>query len=118
MNGDVSNGAASTTETTAKIIYVLYLASLFIGITGLIGVVMAYIYRTDAPDWLKSHYQLQIRTFWMGLLYLLLGVLLAAVAIGWLLILFWIVWIVVRCVKGLKALQDRNPYPAPETWLF
>jgi len=30
---------------------------------------MAYIYKGDAPDWLKSHYRYQIRKFWIGILY-------------------------------------------------
>jgi uncharacterized membrane protein len=36
---------------------------LLFGITGVIGVVMAYINKDDAAEWLKTHYQFQIRTF-------------------------------------------------------
>ncbi|MXZ09042.1 MAG: hypothetical protein F4Y79_06295, partial [Gemmatimonadetes bacterium] len=54
----------SVTSGTAKIVYILYLAELVVGITGLIGVIMAYVNRSDAPEWLASHYRFQIRTFW------------------------------------------------------
>lgn len=62
----VENG--SSTEGTAKIVYVLYLVGILFGLTTLIGVVMAYVNRGDAPEWLKTHYQYQIRTFWIGAL--------------------------------------------------
>lgn len=38
----------STAEGTAKIIYILYLASTVFGVTGIIGVVMAYINRKES----------------------------------------------------------------------
>lgn len=60
----------NTTEDLAKIIYILYLVGLVFGVTGIVGVVMAYISKDDAPDWVKTHYQFQIRTFWIGALYI------------------------------------------------
>lgn len=53
----------TVSNETSKIVYFLYLAGLVFGITGIIGVVMAYINRNDAPEWLETHYQFQIRTF-------------------------------------------------------
>ena len=41
--------------STAKIVYILYLVGILFGITGLVGVVMAYINKSDAPEWLQSH---------------------------------------------------------------
>lgn len=104
--------------TTAKIIYVLYLAGIFIGLTAVIGVIMAYINRPEAPAWLASHYRFQIRTFWIGLLYLLLGSILITVVVGWLLVLFWIVWLIVRCAQGLKYLDRHEAHPNPTMWWF
>ena len=107
-----------TTEGTAKIVYILYLVSMIVGITGLVGVVMAYINRNDAPDWLKTHYQFQIRTFWIGMLYVLVGLLLMFVLIGFLILLFWVVWLIVRCVKGMKSLDHKQAHPNPTGWMF
>lgn len=105
-------------EGTAKIVYLLYLASIVFGITGIIGVVMAYINKSDAPDWLNSHYQFQIRTFWIGFFYMCIGILFTFVLVGYLVFLFCTVWLVIRCVKGMKCLDQRREYPNPTTWLF
>ncbi|GAB3383272.1 hypothetical protein NCG89_13360 [Spongiibacter taiwanensis] len=105
-------------EGTAKIVYILYLIGIVFGITGIIGVVIAYVNKGDAPEWLKSHYQFQIRTFWIGALYIVIGAMLSMAIVGYLLLLFWVVWLIVRCVKGIKALDTKQPHPDPTGWLF
>nr|WP_320116713.1 hypothetical protein [uncultured Desulfuromonas sp.] len=107
-----------SSEGTAKLIYIFYLIGIVIGLTAIIGVIMAYVYRGDAPDWLRSHYDFQIRTFWIGALYIFIGGLLSAVLIGYLILLFWLVWLAVRCAKGLKALEENQAPPNPKGWLF
>lgn len=103
---------------TAKIIYILYLVGLVFGVTGIVGVVMAYINKSDAPEWLQSHYRFQIRTFWIGALYIFLGALLSIFLIGYLVLLFWIVWLIVRCIKGMQALEKGQAHPNPAGWMF
>jgi uncharacterized membrane protein len=105
-------------DSTAKIAYVLYLASLLVGVTSLIAVVIAYVSVGDAPEPVRSHYRFQIRTFWIGALYGLVGVLLLPVGVGGLVLLFVAVWLVVRCVKGLKYLGSGDAYPNARTWLW
>lgn len=117
MEQSVTNNGTSQ-QQLAKIVYILYLVGVVFGITGLIGVVMAYIYKSDAPEWLSSHYQFQIRTFWIGLLYLVVGSILLVVLVGWLVYLFWVVWLIIRCVKGLQILDKKEPHPNPTTWMF
>ena len=117
MEQSVTNNGTSQ-QQLAKIVYILYLVGVVFGITGLIGVVMAYIYKSDAPEWLYSHYQFQIRTFWIGLLYLVVGSILLVVLVGWLVYLFWVVWLIIRCVKGLQILDKKEPHPNPTSWLF
>jgi uncharacterized membrane protein len=80
--------------------------------------VMAYVYRDDAQYWLRTHYHFQIRTFWIGLLYLFVGGITASIFIGWLILLFWLIWYVVRCVRGLKLASEGTPVPNPATWWF
>jgi uncharacterized membrane protein len=103
---------------SAKLVYILYLVSVVFGVTSIIGLVMAYINRSQAPDWLQSHYQFQIRTFWIGLLYGTVGAILAIVLIGWLILLFTLVWFIIRCIKGLQALDKREAHPDPTSWMF
>ena len=110
--------ATAPGENVAKIVYVLYLATLLTGLTALVGVVMAYVYQDDAPDWLKTHFRFQIRTFWLGLLFGLVGAVLSVVFVGIVVFAFLAVWLVVRSVKGLKYVGRREPYPDPVGWWF
>lgn len=110
---------AAPSDTIAKIVYVLYLVSLVTGgLTSLVGVIMAYVNVGDAPEPLRSHYRFQIRTFWIEILYSLAGFVLLFVAVGAAVFVFVQVWLIVRCVKGLKALDRREPYPNVRTWLW
>ncbi len=105
----------------AKIIYVLYMVGLLFGVTALVGVVMAYVYRNKSnnPEWLNSHYRFQIRTFWYGWVYLGIGLLLSLILIGWLLLLWWVIWVIIRAVKGISALDDQREVSDPTSlWGF
>jgi len=115
---EITGNENKTTAGTAKIIYYLYLVSILIAITAIAGLIMAYVNRDDAPDWLKSHYQFQVRTFWIGVLYLFVGVLLSQVVVGVFIILFWLLWLIVRCAKGIKYLDQQTAYPNPTGWFF
>ena len=102
----------------ANIVYILYLVGIAVGITSIVGVVMAYMNKGDAPPWLESHYRFQIRTFWIGMLYGIIGTVLTTVLIGFLVLLFVLVWWIVRCIKGMRALGDRQPVENVESWMF
>jgi uncharacterized membrane protein len=115
---NLSPASSAAAASNAQIIYILYLVSLVVGVTSIVGVIMAYVYRGEAPEWLRSHYRFQIRTFWIGLLYVVLGMLLSVVLIGFLLLLFWLIWLILRCVKGMQQLERREPIADIETWLW
>ncbi len=102
----------------ANLIYILYLAALVVGITSIVGVVMAYMAKDESPEWLRSHYRNQIHIFWKGLLYSLIGVVLAMVLIGFVILLITLVWYIVRTVKGMQSLAKGEPYPNPDSWGF
>lgn len=108
----------SVSTSTPKLIYILFLANILIPFLGLIAVVMAYINKADAPEWLQTHYQFQIRTFWIGFFYFFIGALLTMIFIGYLVIAFAVIWVVIRCVKGMKYLDARQAQPNPTSWLF
>ena len=103
---------------SARIVYILYLVSLVFGVTSIIGVIMAYMYRAEAPEWVATHYRFQIRTFWIGLLYAFFSLLTVFIAVGFLIAAFTFVWWIVRSVKGLKLLTDGLEYDHPATWLW
>ena len=116
MNETANNKTAGA--GTAKLVYILYLVSLLIGITAIVGLIIAYVNRDDAPGWLQSHYRFQIRTFWMGAFYMIVGTLLLQFLVGLLILLFVIFWLIVRCARGIKYLDKKEAYPEPGSWMF
>jgi uncharacterized membrane protein len=110
--------SATADAKNVNLIYILYLVALAAGVTALVGVVMAYINKDTAPEWLRSHYQFQIRTFWIGLLYAFVSAILVMAVIGIGMLGFVAVWYVIRCVKGMKRIQEGQPVPNPTTWLW
>lgn len=104
--------------TNALVIYILYLAGLVIGISGLVGIVLAYVNRGKAGGFVESHYTFLIRTFWIGLLYALISGVLVIFAIGFVLLFAVAVWFIVRCILGIQALQRGEPIKNPESWVI
>ena len=50
------------------IVSLLYLSSFVLGVTSIVGVVLAYVWKGEPhPDWQDSHFQYLINTFWLGL---------------------------------------------------
>ena len=105
-------------DNQAKVIYALYAMSVVLGATAIVGVALAYMAREDSPNWLASHYRFQIRTFWLLLLFSFIGAVLTLVLIGYAVLVATAVWLIVRCVKGWRHLDRREPVDNVETWLF
>jgi uncharacterized membrane protein len=76
----------------ALIVYILYFMSYITGLTALIGVIIAHLQLKDADALLRTHYRFQIRTFWIGILYLVIGIALLIQIVGAALLLWWFVW--------------------------
>src|SRR5215813_12274783 len=79
-------------------VYILYLVGFLTGITVLVGVVIAYLQRGVTDRVSQSHFQFQISTFWIGLLYFFIGFVTIHFGVGVLILLWWVVWTVIRCV--------------------
>lgn len=107
-----------TNDDLALIVYVLYAASYFVGITVLVGVIIAHMKVDEADPMLRSHYQFQIRTFWIGLLYLVIGIPLCFVLIGIPVLAWWFFWSLIRIIKGFILINEHKPIAKPESWLF
>ncbi len=99
------------------IVSLLYLASFVVGITGLIGLVLAYLWKGEHhAEWESSHYQYLIRTFWIGLIGSIAGLILLLIVIGVFVLIGVAVLVVVRSVMSLVKAQKREPMPNPESW--
>ncbi|HVM99534.1 MAG TPA: DUF4870 domain-containing protein [Caulobacteraceae bacterium] len=112
-----SNNPLSDERQMAMIVYIAYLAAFAFPVLALVGLVLAYVNRDAAPDWLKSHYAFQIRTFWIGLLYWVVSILFCVVLVGFVMIFATIAWYVVRCALGINRLMMREAYPNPDAWI-
>jgi uncharacterized membrane protein len=103
---------------TANTVYILYLVSLLVGITSVVGVIMAYVNWREAPDWVQTHYRFQIRTFWIGMLYGFIGLITCIILIGFFFLFFVLIWWIVRSVKGMQQISRGVPCEYPATWLW
>ncbi len=101
-----------------QLVYLLNLGGFVIAVLPLIGLVLAYVNRDRATPLERSHYDFQISTFWRGIVILLAGVVTVFFLVGWLVILFWVIWTIVRNVKGLTALGRQEPMRADIGWGF
>lgn len=96
-------------KTVATVVYALQAAGFFLGITWIVAVVIDYVKRDDAKGtWLESHYRWQIRTFWFGLLWGVIGGVLVLVLVGFIVLAADAVWIIYRIVKGWLRLAERR----------
>jgi len=107
MNAPASDEANKTLTT---VIYALYASSILVGVTILVAIVMNYVKRDDvAGTWLESHFRWQIRTFWFGLLWSVLGVLSMVLVVGFFVLFANLVWFIYRIVKGWIRLNEGRP---------
>lgn len=105
-------------KTLPVVVYVLHLAGLVTGVTPLIAVVLAYVSRKNAPEWIQSHYEFAIRTFWLALLFAIVGAVLSVIGIGVVILAAIGVWVAVRCIVGLSCLLKGQAYPTPKNWML
>jgi uncharacterized membrane protein len=99
-------------------IYIMYFLGYVTGITTIIGVMIAYLQNRPASSELRSHFTFQVRTFWIGLIFLVAGGILLQIGIGVLVLLWWFVWSLMRNVKGILALNRNEPIANPKSWMF
>ena len=110
-----------------QIMFGLHALSLVLGIVGsativgaflfgppsIIAVIMNYIKRDDVRGtWLDSHFRWQLRTFWYGLLWVVLCGLFVVFTLFVGLVIVWLplgivaIWFIYRIAKGWMALRD------------
>jgi uncharacterized membrane protein len=116
--------------TLTHAIYALHALSLLIGIftvativgaflfgwPSIIAVILNYVNRREVRGtWLESHFRWQIRTFWFGLLWVLLCGLFIVATLGIGMLIAWLplglvgLWFIYRIARGWLRLVDRKP---------
>jgi uncharacterized membrane protein len=122
MNEVVNNGASAKSpeelgslKTITMVVYALQALSFLWGVTAIVGIIINYVKREDAAGTVyQSHFDWQIRTFWFGLLWGVVGFLLIfALGLGFLILFVAWVWMIYRVVKGwLKLTEGKPVFPA------
>jgi uncharacterized membrane protein len=134
MNGTDSYPPASVAAQHpllgwTHLVYALHAFSLLTGVLGpltvisafltgwpsIIAVILNYVKRGEAQgSWLESHFRWQIRTFWFGLLWVVLCAMFVVLTFGIGLIIVWLplaivtIWLIYRIVRGWLALSNRR----------
>ena len=97
-------------KNLTQVVYILYALSYFAGITAIIGIIINYVKKEEvAGTWLESHFRWQIRTFWFGLLWAVIGAATVVILIGFAILFANFCWIIYRIVKGWLNLNDNKP---------
>ena len=135
MTDIYSTDTRSEDKTMPAVCYGLYLLAFATGFTAIIGVIIAYAQRSSAGPVMQTHYTFLIRTFWIGIVLMLvsgaiggiifgIGAILTVVLIGFpimalagLIFAVPAVWFAVRCIMGLVVLSRGDAYPRPHAVL-
>ena len=100
-------------KTLTMVVYALQAVGFIVAITWIVAVVINYVKKEEvAGSWLESHFRWQIRTFWFGLLWGVVGAVLLLVLVGY---AVWVaagIWVIYRIVKGWLYLNDGKALPA------
>ena len=112
-------GNSAGNPSIARAVYILYFVGMILNFAALMGFVLAWSYRKEARGtWVASHFQWQIRTFWIGF-GMILGAFLAlaygANSLGLMTMFGWMIWALTRTIKGWKLFSAGKAIPDPET---
>lgn len=100
----------SGTRTITQVVYLMQALSFAFGVTAVVGVILNHLYLTHARgSWLESHFRWQIRTFWLGLVWGIVGLMTYLLVVGWLILIGVYLWTLYRVVKGAINLFAERP---------
>ena len=127
MPSEITNRPENSLKTITHVVYLLQAIGLLMTVVPLIiAAIINHVKRPDVQDfWLETHFRWQLRTFWYGMLWIVIGVLISVptfFVMGLGLVVFFIVsliifvWLIYRVVKGWLRLTEGKPmYVQSET---
>lgn len=103
----------------STIISLLYFAGFVTGISGLVALILAFVWQSEvAGSWEESHLQYHVTTGIGAFVASIVALVLMFVLIGFLLFPLIAVWMVARCVFAILRAQKQEAMPNPGTLLF
>jgi uncharacterized membrane protein len=104
-------------KNVTQLVYGLQALSFLFGFTAIVGVVINYVKRDDARGTLlENHFDWQIRTFWWGVLWVVVGTALALIVVGFAVLFVAWVWMIYRVAKGWLKLNENKPVLPEKVW--
>ena len=101
----------SAAKTNALIAYVLMVIGLFTGIFWILGAVWAMVKKGDAQDTIfADHYSNITKTFWLGIVFWVIGFFLTFILIGYAVLFAAWIWSIYRVVNGLAKITSNKSY--------
>ena len=99
-------------RTLTLVTYILYATSALVGLTAIVAIIINYIKRDDTRGTLyESHFTWQIRTFWWGLLWAVVGGITLLIGVGFIILIANSIWLIYRVVRGFLAWNDGKAMP-------
>lgn len=96
--------------TITNAVYLLQAIGILVTPVFVAAVIVNYVKRDEVRGtFLESHFRWQMRTFWFGLLWAVVGVLTMVLLIGYAILLANVIWVMYRVIKGWLDLVDRKP---------
>ncbi len=97
------------------ITYILYGVAAVVPPAAIAGVIYAHVKREEvAGSFAESHMVWLIRTFWLTLVFGVIGCVLALVLVGFLILFAVGVWYIFRVVKGFVMFYEAKAIADPE----
>lgn len=119
MSDQVPEHILKNTNDSLQLIYLVYAAgALTLGFTTILGMIWVFLEKDKVDDVLKTHVSFLMQTFWKSWVFLAIGGILSLFLIGFLVLVFWFFWLIIRCVRGFKALKAGQPIEKPKRWGF
>jgi len=110
MATEITPQTAESNKSLTHVIYGLYAASLVVGITYLVAIILNYVKLDDVKGtYLESHFDWQIKTFWFSLLGCVVGTVTTMIIIGFVILGATLIWYIYRIAKGWLRLNEGQP---------
>lgn len=104
------SGNTGANKGVAMAVYILQAVGFLLFITFIVGAVINYVKKGDVKGtWLESHFKWQLRTFWFGILWNVVGFLTLFFLVGYVVLAVNFIWMIYRVAKGLIRLLDEKP---------
>jgi uncharacterized membrane protein len=113
MSNDVQTpepSAGLSARNVTPFVYILQAVAFFFPPLWIVAVIVNYVKIDDVRGtWLESHFRWQIRTFWFGLLWAVIGAISFIILVGWFVLAANYIWMIYRVVKGWLDFNGAKP---------